>query len=373
VGGTLVVLRSGATTATVSATSAADPHWSYDGAWLSYTLKGTVHVVRADGTGDHPVPGAESPVAWSPNAATLAFTVGEGKALDVARADGPPMDLVKAGAGSVFSFAWSPDGASLAYSVRPGDLTAADQLFSVTADGGRFQRWAYAAPEASGIILAGWWPDGKGLLIWTDPSHSASVALDGVPLVSVPAAGSTVTLTVSQVYPPWVRWSPDGRSVLVVSGGGREPWSSKSLSVCTVESGVCTAVPQPKDTVSLDPAWAPDGRQIAFVRASMDNAPGTGGDSFAWYPSRHLWVASSDGGGAHEVPGGGPGVAAPDWSRDGRTLRYATGSSVVTIPVSGGTPTRLAGPLSDPVPGQDIVEWPLVGKHPWGGIAVWAP
>src|SRR5712692_3114466 len=323
-GGRLTEALGGGVTREVGASGqAADPTWSYDGAWLSYTCQSSptpsecsttqggfaahpppqrcgglllppgppcplqssptpsecsttqggfaahpppqrcgglllppgppsVHVVRADGSGDHAVAGAESPVEWSPSADVLAFTTQSGAALQIAAADGLATDLVKAGGGSIESFVWSHDGTALAYALHSADPSTADQVFSVAADGSRYQRWPYVPPEHAGIILAGWWPDGTGILAWPDPDHSASIAADGLPLVSVRLAGGPgQTLATTLPYRPWVRWSPDGRSVAVVAGAGREPWQAKSLAVCSVPGGGCTPVPQAPGTVSV--------------------------------------------------------------------------------------------------------------------------
>ncbi len=403
-GGRLTEALGGGVTREVGASGqAADPSWSYDGAWLSYTCQSSptpsecsttqggfaahpppqrcgglllppgppsVHVVRADGSGDHAVAGAESPVEWSPSADVLAFTTQSGAALQIAAADGLATDLVKAGGGSIESFVWSHDGTALAYALHSADPSTADQVFSVAADGSRYQRWPYVPPEHAGIILAGWWPDGTGILAWPDPDHSASIAADGLPLVSVRLAGGPAqTLATTLPYRPWVRWSPDGRSVAVVAGAGREPWQAKSLAVCSVPGGGCTPVPQAPGTVSVDPAWSPDGSRIAFVRAPEHGSPGAGADFGSWYPSRRLWVTGPGGADAHEVPGAASGVAAPAWSRDGGSLGYSTGSSVNSVPATGGSAAQVAGPLSGgPAPG-----WPLIGKAPWTGLAAWAP
>src|SRR5438128_487698 len=73
---------------------------------------------------------------------------------------------------------WSRDGKALAYAVtHPFDghpEMRSDALYTVSAHGGHPTRRYFGRHE--GIGLAGWWPDGKGLLFWRDPWHSASIA-----------------------------------------------------------------------------------------------------------------------------------------------------------------------------------------------------
>ena len=377
-GGKLSLLTSGGTSHTIARPGrASEPQWSHDGAWLAYVLAPSasvppvVHAVRADGTADHILPGVQPSFAWSPTAEVLAFVGVGGAGLSVAPVDGTPTELVKAGNGTIDTFLWSPDGAALAYGVRPSSsLTASDQLFSVSAEGGRFQRWAYKPSDSAGIVLAGWWPDGRGLLLWIDPDHSSSVAADGLPLVSVPVgAEKAMDLVTTLPYRPWLAWSPDGSRLLVVAGDDREPSVGKELAVCRPAAGSCASLPGPPATVALDPAWSTDGKHVAFVRAPTLSASGGSHDFTSWYPSRRLWVAAPDGSGAREVQGAGPGVAAPAWSLDGRTLLYSTAADIRSVPVTGGVSRRLAGPLT----GGGGSDWANIGKQPWAGVAVWVP
>ncbi|MCL4439447.1 MAG: hypothetical protein M1609_02305 [Firmicutes bacterium] len=100
--------------------------------------------------------------------------------------EGEPRRLV-ATSGTV-GFAWSPDGKSLAYSnTLPYDSKnperRSDALYTLVVEGGKPVKQV-VAPKA-GIIVAGWWADGQGVLYWLDPLHSASLAADGLNLLSL--------------------------------------------------------------------------------------------------------------------------------------------------------------------------------------------
>jgi Tol biopolymer transport system component len=78
---------------------------------------------------------------------------------------------------------------------------------------------------------------------------------------------------------------------------------------------------------SVQSAWSPDGRQIAWWRA-RDGAPAA------------LYRKSVDGSGSEELLytfDGPPGPNLTDWSPDGRFLVYARGGDVWALPVGNGT------------------------------------
>ncbi len=63
-----------------------------------------------------------------------------------------------------------------------------------------------------------------------------------------------------------------------------------------------------------DPAWSPDGRMIAFVRAD-ESGEGTG--SF-------IYLMNADGTGVRRLPNTGFNAANPTWSPDGTRIAFAT-------------------------------------------------
>lgn len=379
--GRLDVLGPDATPARVLAASgvASSPKWSPDGQWLAYlfdptpsTGRNALHVVRADGTGDRAVlVGPVYAFQWSPTEDVLAASPQDrpGGGLVVIPVGGGPVRHIVPVTVSVFSFAWSRDGSELAYTVPHVDRS--DELFTVRVGGGTTHRLAYAPPRGTGLILAGWWPDGRGVLFWNDPAHSASLESDGLELETV-ALGATRPRSLGRtlVFLPWLRWSPDGQQLLVVEGGGRLPSTDKHLALCRPSAGTCHALDQPAGTVSLDPAWSSDGSRMAFVRASASSS--TGPDLVGWYATRELWVADSDGSHALPVAGAAPGAAAPSWAADGASLRYATAADIRVVVVDSGHDRVVASELS--LPDTDGLAGPdAYGKQPWGGIATWAP
>lgn len=158
-----------------------------------------------------------------------------------------------------------------------------------------------------------WSPDGSQIA-YLSSSHN------GLGIYVVPALGGQPR----KLYTPnaivhWeqgaLSWSPDGKELIFPDISSiRTPSSLYVLSLDTLRTRPVTSPPNGWDG-DLNPVFSPDGRKIAFVRAS-DNAvrdiyvmPAPGGeprqitrdgrivDSIAWMPGSNSIVYSSDRGG----------------------------------------------------------------------------
>jgi len=339
------------------------PAWSPDGQWLAFVrvtgpqaLDGQLWITRPDGSQAHQVQGLPGLVgsrdfAWSPAADVLAVSTENG--LWLVPTEGEPRRAADQG-----GTAWSPDGKSLAYSaVLPFDPQnpedRSDALYTIAVEGGQPVKQIEAAQ--AGIMPAGWWSDGKGLLYWVDPLHSASIAADGLGLVSLRLGDAKPqTLTSGLVHPDWLSFSPQGK-LLLVKGGGRIVWAGKSLAVIDVAAGRVQDLPNPEGSVSLDPSFSPDGKHISFV-AAKDLGNNVWGfedpkDLSAWVATRTLWIEDADGGNAHPLASAGGGVYQPLWSKDGGHLLYVRDNALWMVGSEGRAPAKIVDLLPAP---QDL-------------------
>lgn len=355
------------------------PAWSPDGRWLAFAQPGTpdrpgnqLWIVSADGQGARPLPvGEVAGFAWSPTDDVLAVipdaSSGSG-GLWLVSPDGAKRELLPATA-TVSLPLWSPDGKTLAYTV--GTPRRIDRLYTISAAGGVSReipvRWPADAAEA-GLILAGWWPDGRGLLFWVDPSHSQSLAADGLMLYALPLAGGDPRpLTITLVNRFWLSWLGQDGTLVAVVGGDRRVWMGKSLALCRVPKGQCETVPSPPGTVALDPSASPDGRQVAFVHAvSRGEAGGWVSCSttsacndrasqeaqarqalLSWMRARTLWLLDPQTGATRQVLAAGSGVYGPVWSRDGKALLFVKENGIWLLDLAAGQARRIVYPLVD--------------------------
>jgi dipeptidyl aminopeptidase/acylaminoacyl peptidase len=239
-----------------------NPAWSPDGRWLAF-----LHTGAAGGNGyDVPAPtlwmaqaGSSAArqvttdrigtFAWSPVASQLAYTVASTtnvtvpvpQNLFIVQPGSAPVPVAVAVGDStaVSDIAWSPNGTQLAFD----DLTTAQpasangpatqpmsRLGVVSALGGTVDV-AYELTE-TGIRLAGWWPQGGGLLFWEDPGFAESA--DGQLLYSLASEShQPMALVRSLIGPTWITPEPGGSTVAVVAGGGRSIWQSgRDVDLC---------------------------------------------------------------------------------------------------------------------------------------------
>jgi len=309
-----------------------DPSWSADGAWLAFLHTGassgyeipasTLWLVSAGTTVAHEVTSEGIGMfAWSPVTTELAYaiTTGDNSTLPVPenlyldRPDSTPVPLAVGTGNGVEDLAWSPNGQQIAFDdaefASPATPTApatqaTGQLGVISAAGGSVDM-AYRLP-GSNIGLAGWWPQGGGLLFWEAPGFAE--AADGVTLYSLASGSqSPVPLVTSLVGPTWISPEPTGDTVAVVAGVGRSIWSSgRDIDLCTFSSGAfasppCRAVNVPSGTEALAPSWTASGA-LLFSEASTSPPFGSEGDAdwspgylAQWDATNTLWDLASGG------------------------------------------------------------------------------
>ncbi len=332
--------------------------WVPDGRWLAYRDRPSpldpsgLRVVRATGGDAHPIGGLPAPVAsftWLPAADVLVVrltgTTPAARLPWLVTPTGQAHHRASPTTGGLLA----PNGRTLAYAVTlpfRDPQTRSDALDTAATAGGRPARLVVA--RHGGIILAGWWPNGKGLLFWLDPFHSRSLAADGLGLYTLPLGGRPRLLT--SALPRSLSFSPSGREVLLIGGSGRELWHAKTLTTCDVETALCHAVPRRPGTVALDPVWSPTGTTWAFVQA-QDRGRRAGAFGFrttqallAWVHTHTLWIATAQGTHARELPAG-TGVYGPQWSGDGRHLLFIRDNALWLIATRGGPPVKIVGPF----------------------------
>ena len=346
------------------------PAWSPSGEWLSFGVDSThVWLARPDLSGASEVglvsQVGEDTVAWSPVADHLAIATVSGiRIVTLAGQLGPGSPLLLGGgSGREASMAWAPDGHTIAFvSSSKGQP---DRLFRQSLDGRQAEPVGLATEADDQLIVAGWWPDSRGLLVWQQPRHSASLASDGMQLVSVPLdGGPTIPLATTLPYRSWLSWSPDGRHLALIEGAGREATRGKQLAICDVPRGACRPVPLTPGTVALDPAWSPNGGDIAFVQAHEEDDGGYGN----WLATHELWAVGPDGAAPRPLGVALRGASRPIWSPDSQLLLVEVWNRLWLV-----QPRTFAAPVAEPVYQSEFPPGYYYGFVDWARTFAWHP
>ncbi len=355
-----------------------NPAWSPDEQWLAFLHTGpangfelpapTLWLVEAGSSqAEEVTTSGIGMFVWSPTAPVLAYTllpnynfpagVPEDQWFD--RPGAPPTSVAVGTGAGVGSIAWSPDGSELAFddSVFPQPASATSPatpamglLGTVSVNGGQVTT-VYLLAE-SGIDLAGWWPEGGGLLFWEDAVFSASIEADGLTLYSLElGSAQPAALTTSLVGSTWLAPQPGGDAVAVVSGGGRYIWTTgRDVDLCSFPAATCQPVPIPAGTLGLAPSWSSSGVLFFSVASGAGPFSTTGTAEFSpgwmahWNATNGLWAM---------VPGEPPSpvtstpagslLAVPD--AHGSTMVVVADDDLWLTSASGSPAVRVAGPL----------------------------
>jgi Tol biopolymer transport system component len=252
---------------------------------IAFTNGVDIWTVNPDGTGLANLtnsPGvSEIAPAWSPEGTRIAFlrATQSSRQIWTMNADGTGQSPVGGATPDLGDLTWSPDGAQIAYLLDDFHCEGGG-LFRVNPDGTGNQ-------QVTGTCNSGdsptWSPDGKRIAF-------ADEVFAGVPkLTLVDVTGDNRTVLNSAVYANQPNWSPTGQ--MIATDGDSD--FNQGIHVLRPDGTGETTI----SNVGAEPAWAPDGTKIAFIR----------------FGSPHqIVIVNADGSNPTPVPMN-VGALSPDW------------------------------------------------------------
>jgi dipeptidyl aminopeptidase/acylaminoacyl peptidase len=356
---------------------ASDPQFSRDGRWLTFEV-GTASatgstqtwLARSDGSSPRLIARTGGVIGWLSDGrlvgASGLWRVSSGEALT--RVGRTPRGLV----------AWSSDGSRYLFlegglpKQAPASSSGINRLEVASSLNGKRTTW-YATPISfspqaglHGVVLdyAIVLPRRRGILFAEVWGASGSIIADGLDLQEIKAPGTrpkhlgvsvgdTVSLGATGTF-------------AFTRGANRYAWMTKSVETCSVLTERCARIRAPTHTLSLDPAFSPDGRTLAFVEAPSHNRGNFGQPAVRpWYATHSLWILHTGSRTPTQIAGTS-GAASPVWSADGRSLLYVANDALWLVPTISSRPVRIASPLFTPS------DWPsFYGEVDWSAQFAW--
>jgi TolB protein len=205
----------------------------------------------------------------------------------------------------------SPDGKSIAYEVthsldRVPHVEAVDLAAAVAGRGAKVE---YSSRAAMGLEPA-WMPDGSSLVFVSDALGSHEIVETiGPRLEDTRLLGSVGDPTMTAGWPAVSRAGTVAMAfgaVDMFETGWRAPIHVQSaLGVSDLEGSAVKLLGE-----GTDPAWSPDGKQLAFSRAVGGRA--------------HVFVTNADGTNERQITAGSDDDIHPSWSPDGQSLVFCS-------------------------------------------------
>ena len=239
---------------------------------------------------------------------------------------------------------WSPDGRYLAFTASRGEddeKKKGDQVWLLDRSGGEAQKLTDVKGDVSEYA---WSPDGKRLVLAVeDPDpHEADEKKPGKPATKPP-------IVIDRYH-----FKQDKLGYLGAQRTHLYLFDMERRAMEALTSGVWD---------EAAPEWSPDGQWIAFTsRRGPDPDRSTNSD---------IWIVEAKAGATPRqvTTSTNPDGGHPAWSPDGKFLAYLQGDDprfyaynqnrLAIVPVAGGTPTVLTGPLDRSVSSP---EWSRDGK-----------
>ena len=185
----------------------------------------------------------------------------------------------------------------IAFEKTVGRKTA--EIWVMNADGSNWRKLRKGccfewSPDGSQIAFHGWGPGEGG---------DRSTDFD---LYVMRADGKGVRRLARYAWGTGLAWSPDGRKIVFVAGGGHGFGTSALYLVNVDGSGLTQLTPLHPDERDVEPAWAPDGTRIAFARVERGE----------------IVVVNPDGSDLRVITPGVDHARRPTWSPDGTQIAF---------------------------------------------------
>ncbi len=246
--------------------------------------------------------------------------------------------------------AFSPDGNQVAF--RNGDGAHNTGIYTALVGGEKSLRLS----DDPGDCCPTWSPDGRHIAFTRYADKTFSI-------VVVPALGGTEHRVYMGPAPMagGLSWSPDGRLLAFPEASAADPPRSWISLLSLANYSTQRLTEPPGGSLDSQPAFSPDGSQLAFVRSTVAGV------------SNDVYVIPAAGGRVKRLTfDHRPIIGHPAWTVDGREIVFSSTrggpDSLWRISASGGMPRPVDGPIGEggwpsiPSKGEQLVYEQVVAK-----------
>jgi Tol biopolymer transport system component/DNA-binding winged helix-turn-helix (wHTH) protein len=231
--------------------------------------------------------------------------------------------------------AFSPDGALVAF--RQSDGHSNTGIYVAVVGGEK----SIQLTKEPGDCCPTWSPDGRQIAFTRYENQSVSVS-------TIPALGGTE----HRLYrnrpsmSGGLSWSPDGNFIVFPGTTDDDPTHVSILSISIKDGSARPVTSPPPGYLDHEPAFSPDGRNLAFIRSTVAGV------------ANDVYLMPAGGGEARRITfDNRPIMGPPAWTADSREIVFSSNRGATTglwrVSVSGGAPRPAAGPVGEP-------EWPSI-------------
>ena len=249
-------------------------------------------------------------------------------------------------AGEQVQPAFSPDGDSVAFALLPAD-GGPQRIFLKRVGSEAIVALNPSAPDDGDEFSPAWSSDGKRIAYLGRGKNGL-----GVYLVDLAAHSAPRRIFIPQQTSHWeqnaLSWSPDGKYLIFPDHVGSQP--NSSIFQLNVKTGDARSISTPPTgwEGDLNPAYSPDGKKIAFTRASETAVRDV------------YWLSLSDGQ-VHPLTTDRMNIDSLAWNRDSASIVFSSNRAgkyaLWKMSLSGEHPERL------PVGTEDAFQ-PAIGPNP---------
>jgi Tol biopolymer transport system component len=224
--------------------------------------------------------------------------------------------------------AFSPDGNQVAF-VRRSDSPGVSGIYIKQIGSEHLLQLTKNEHEQDWFCCPAWSPDGRYIAFSRYP-HNGNTVNQTINIVSAIGGAERKLLSQAPAHPP-LDWSPDGKFIAFTAKDvDRETYSVFLLSIENLE--IRRLSNPPAEYQDSGPAFSPDGKQLAFIRAN-----GEVGDIF---------IMAANGGEPRRLTFDHASIPSPPaWTRDGQSIVFSSNRNRIPtlwrIPASGGEPVQV--------------------------------